>query len=138
MNLKRTVFLCTVTLLTRYGVSIAQANYPFNELGKLETLSAKEIESSRWSIGGETLDRDYADYHAYKEYLGPLGAKRIRLQGGWAKCEQEKGVYNFEWLDKIIDDAISRRVKPWVQPSYGNPIYEGGGDAALAGGIQCY
>ncbi|WP_154859478.1 GH39 family glycosyl hydrolase [Cyclobacterium xiamenense] len=135
MNLKRTVFLCTVTLLTRYGVSIAQANYPFNELGKLETLSAKEIESSRWSIGGETLDRDYADYHAYKEYLGPLGAKRIRLQGGWAKCEQEKGVYNFEWLDKIIDDAISRRVKPWVQPSYGNPIYEGGGDAALAGGI---
>jgi polysaccharide biosynthesis protein PslG len=135
MNHIKSVFLSSVLIVAGFGFSLAQATYPFPELGKLKTLAAQEIETSRWSIGGETLDRGYADYHSYKEYLGSLGAKRIRLQGGWAKCEQEKGVYDFEWLDKIIDDALSRGVKPWVQPSYGNPIYEGGGDAALAGGI---
>jgi hypothetical protein len=127
--------LCFAFLLTSYSLILAQNSFPFPKIGNMQTYSAHEIETSRWSIGGETLDRDYADYHAYKEYLGLLGAKRIRLQGGWAKCEQVKGVYDFDWLDKIIDDAISRGVKPWVQPSYGNPIYEGGGDAALAGGI---
>lgn len=114
---------------------LTQDSYSFEILGKLKTYSASEIESSRWSIGGETLDRDYADYHAYKEYLGPSGAKRIRLQGGWAKSEQVKGVYDFEWLDQIIDDALSQDVQPWLQVSYGNPIYPGGGEAALAGGI---
>ncbi|WP_194975879.1 GH39 family glycosyl hydrolase [Aquiflexum lacus] len=128
-------FLSSVFLLAGYGFVYAQDIHSLPNLGKLQTLSAKEIESSRWSIGGETLDRDYADYHAYKEYLGPLGAKRIRLQGGWAKCEKEKGKYDFEWLDIIVDDALSQGVNPWLQTSYGNPIYEGGGDAALAGGI---
>ncbi|WP_339925708.1 hypothetical protein [uncultured Cyclobacterium sp.] len=118
-----------------YEKGFTQENYSFETLGKLKTYSASEIESSRWSIGGETLDRDYADYHAYKEYLGPSGAKRIRLQGGWAKSEQVKGVYDFEWLDKIIDDALYQDVQPWLQVSYGNPIYPGGGEAALAGGI---
>ncbi len=104
-------------------------------LGKLRTRDAKNIAASSWSIGGETLDRDYTDYQSYKKYLGPLGAKRIRLQGGWSKCEKEKGFYHFEWLDSIIPDAASRGVHPWVQLSYGNPIYEGGGDAKLAGHI---
>lgn len=112
-----------------------RAQIPFAEIGKIKTLTANEIEISRWSIGGETLDRDYADYHAYKTYLDDLGAKRIRLQAGWAKCEKEKGVYDFAWLDSIVEDALERGVKPWLQTSYGNPIYEGGGDAALAGGI---
>lgn len=110
-------------------------SYSLKKLGKLNTLSSNEIKSSRWSIGGETLDRDYADYQFYKVYLGNSGAKRIRLQGGWAKVEQEKGKYDFSWLDKIIDDAKSRGVEPWVQLSYGNPIYEGGGQPILAGGI---
>lgn len=104
-------------------------------VGQIKTLSTDKIESSRWSIGGETLDRDYANYHAYKSYLNDLGAKRIRLQGGWARCEREQGKYNFAWLDSIVDDALARGVKPWVQLSYGNPVYPGGGQALLAGGI---
>ncbi len=94
-----------------------------------------EIETSGWSIGGETLDRDYVDYQAYKSYLGKSGTKRIRLQGGWVKCEPVKGEYHFEWLDAIVDDAISKGVAPWIQTSYGNPIYEGCGQKVLAGGI---
>ncbi len=123
-------------LFTCFTIDIAAQDVSrFKVVGKIKTLSAKEIKSSRWSIGGETLDRDYADYNSYKSYLNHLGAKRIRLQGGWARCEKEKGKYDFAWLDSIIDDAIKRGVQPWLQLSYGNPIYEGGGQAALAGGI---
>jgi Glycosyl hydrolases family 39 len=113
----------------------AQPPADWKEIGQLKTRQAEDIKSSTWSIGGETLDRDYTDYHSYKSYLGQLGAKRIRLQGGWAKCEKEKGKYSFEWLDMIIPDAAGRGVTPWVELSYGNPIYEGGGEAKLAGHI---
>lgn len=104
-------------------------------IGQLKTRDAKEIKASTWSIGGETLDRDYTDYQSWKTYLGPLGAKRLRLQGGWSKCEKAKGVYDWKWLDVIIPDAASRGLSPWVELSYGNPIYEGGGEAKLAGHI---
>ena len=61
----------------------------FQRLGKIKPRSAKEIASSSWSIGGETLDRDFGVYANYKKFLGPLGAKAIRLQAGWAKCERK-------------------------------------------------
>ena len=67
--------------------------------GVLETRLASDIKGSKWSIGCETMDRDYADWNAYKDYLPYLGAKRGRLFSGWAKTEQEKGVYDFIWLD---------------------------------------
>ncbi|RCR70602.1 GH39 family glycosyl hydrolase [Larkinella punicea] len=107
----------------------------FREVAQLRPRSTKEIKSSTWSIGGETLDRDYTDYQSYRHYLGPLGAKRIRLQGGWSKCEKVKGQYDFAWLDAVIPDAYSRGVSPWVELSYGNPIYPGGGEPKLGGRI---
>ncbi len=107
----------------------------WNEVGRLQPRHAREIAASTWSIGGETLDRDYTDYQSYKQYLGPLGAKRIRLQGGWAKCEKVKGRYDFAWLDAVIPDAAAQGVSPWVELSYGNPLYEGGGEAKLMGRI---
>ncbi|MBC7572368.1 MAG: hypothetical protein H7319_21950, partial [Spirosoma sp.] len=54
------------------------AQLAWKEVGQLKTRDAKAIVSSTWSIGAETLDRDYTDYQSYKTYLGPLGAKRIR------------------------------------------------------------
>lgn len=121
------------TLATTFGQTPAPAGW--KEVGQLKTRDAKDIRASTWSIGGETLDRDYTDYQSYKTYLGPLGAKRIRLQGGWSKCEKVKGKYDWAWLDAVIPDAASRGVAPWVELSYGNPIYEGGGEAKLAGHI---
>jgi hypothetical protein len=103
----------------------------FPQTGTIKDRDATKISSSMWSIGGETLDRDFTDYDKYKSYLGPLGAKRIRIQAGWAKTENVKGIYNWKWLDNIINDAVSRGVKPWVNISYGNPIYAGGGKAAI-------
>jgi hypothetical protein len=107
----------------------------FTSIGQMKTRSASEIGSSMWSIGGETLDRDFAVYDNYKSYLGKLGAKGIRLQGGWAKCEKQPGVYSWEWLDKVVDDALSQGVQPWIQTSYGNPIYNGGGTTGLGGSL---
>lgn len=104
-------------------------------LGEVAPRPARDIVSSPWSIGGETLDRDFADYPLYKSYLGPLGAKGLRLQAGWAKCEKVKGVYSWEWLDGMIDDALSQGVKPWLEFSYGNKLYSGGGDTGLGGGL---
>lgn len=86
------------------------------------------------TLGCEVLDRDYADYEQYKKYLAPLGMRKIRLQAGWAKTEKVKGHYDFRWLDTIIDDAIGRGLEIWLEVSYGNPIYQGGGTPFLKGG----
>lgn len=104
-------------------------------LGTLVPKSAGEISTSRWTLGCETLDREYASYETYKEYIVPLGIGRIRLQGGWARTEKDPGIYDFAWLDRIIDDARSRGLSIWLETSYGNPAYPGGGGRTLAGGF---
>ncbi len=114
---------------------VASDAVPFSLNGNVKARSAAEISGSNWSIGGETLDRDYAVYDNYKAYLGPLGAKKIRLQGGWAKTETTAGVYDWTWLDNIVNDAVSQGIQPWIETSYGNTIYSGGGGTGLGGGI---
>lgn len=103
----------------------------YKKIGTLKPRSTKEIETSRITVGCETLDRDFTDFNGYKDYLPPLGVKKIRLQAGWAKCEKVKGVYDWQWLDNIIDFAAANHIKPWLETSYGNPIYEGGGAKGL-------
>ena len=92
-------------------------------IGRMRVREAKEIKGSGWSIGCETLDRDYADYHMYRPYLAELGAKRARFFSGWAKTERTKGVYDFAWLDPHIRETAAFGVKPWICLSYGNPVY---------------
>ena len=104
-------------------------------LGSVQYRNANEIDGSNWLLGCETLDRDFADYEQYKEYLNPLGIKLLRMQGGWNKTEKVKGQYDWAWLDKIINDAASRGLKPWLQTSYGNTNYVGGGGANLGAGM---
>jgi hypothetical protein len=135
MKMLKYIFIIIAILSLVKTPILAQTQPAWKEIGQLKTRNTKDIKNSTWSIGGETLDRDYTDYQSYKTYLDALGAKRIRLQGGWSKCEKVKGVYDFAWLDAIIPDAAARGVAPWVQLSYGNPIYEGGGEAKLAGHI---
>ena len=88
-----------------------------------------------WTLGCETLDRNFADYDEYKEYLAPLGLRKIRLQAGWAKCERVRGAYDFAWLDHIVDDARARGLSPILETGYGNPIYPGGGGFDLGAGF---
>ena len=104
-------------------------------IGAIQPRSANGMSGSNWTLGCETLDRDFADYQEYKEYLVPLGIKTIRLQGGWAKTEQVKGIYDFTWLDTIIDDARGRGLNVLLETGYGNAIYQGGGGTDLSGGF---
>jgi hypothetical protein len=110
-------------------------NPNLKQIGTLRPRSANEIAGSNWTLGCETLDRDFADYQQYKDYIVPLGIKTIRLQGGWAKTEKVKGTYDFTWLDAIIDDAHGRGLNILLETGYGNPAYEGGGGRDLAGGF---
>ena len=104
-------------------------------IGTLCPRSVREIRGSNWTLGCETLDRDFAVFDEYKAFLAPLGIKTIRLQAGWAKCENERGKYDFAWLDKIIDYACEQGINVLLETGYGNPIYKGGGGWDLAGGF---
>jgi len=110
-------------------------NPGLKRIGTLRPKGVHEIGTSRWTLGCETMDREYTDYDTFKEYLPPLGIKRIRLQGGWARTEKDPGIYDFAWLDHIIDDARSRGLEIWLETSYGNPAYPGGGGRTLSGGF---
>ena len=61
---------------------------PVMELaGRLNPLPTKCNAPGLWSIGCETLDRDYADFDKYRPWLCEIGARSARIQSGWAKCE---------------------------------------------------
>lgn len=99
------------------------ANTGLKNIGLVTTRPANEVKQSNWSIGCETLDRDFATFDNYKKYVGELGAHHARIQSGWAKCEQIKGKYEFTWLDKIVDGLLEMKVQPWMVLCYGNPLY---------------
>ena len=65
-------------------------------IGELVTQAPDINKQYWWSIGCETLDRDYADFDQFN-------------QSGWAKTEKEKGKYDFAWLDHIVDGLIERQ-----------------------------
>lgn len=93
------------------------------EIGRLMTRTSAEVKSSKWSVDCETLDRDYSDWSAFKELIPLLGVKHARFFSGWAKTEQEKGKYDFAWLDQQIRECAAMGVKPWICISYGNPVW---------------
>ncbi|MEX2382374.1 MAG: hypothetical protein WD490_08325 [Opitutales bacterium] len=98
--------------------------------------SASEIARSPWAIGLETIDRYYVDFAPLMPHLGALGATEARVQAGWARCEPvPDGGYDWKWLDEIVDGCLSQGVTPWLQTSYGNPAYEGGGGIGLSQGL---
>lgn len=107
----------------------------YSLLGTVAPRHARSIKASNWSVGAETMGRDYTVYANWNAYLGPLGVKKARIQSGWAKTERQKGRYDWSWLDEIIPDMVAQGVEPWVCLCYGNPIYPEGGGTGLAGGL---
>lgn len=94
------------------------------KIGKIKAKNAKEIKHSKLGIGFEKLDRDAFDPGKAYDKVAALGVKWVRIQSGWAKTEKEKGVYDFSWLDKVVDNLISRGLKPWICLCYGNGLYD--------------
>lgn len=93
------------------------------KLGKLKTYLSNEIKESYVSIGFECLDRDLFQPEKCYDLLQQSGVKFARCQTGWAKCEKEKGVYDFDWLDSVVDNLLVRGIEPWFSVGFGNPIY---------------
>eukprot|EP00035_Acanthoeca_spectabilis_P026877 m.464571 g.464571 ORF g.464571 m.464571 type:complete len:665 (-) comp23580_c0_seq1:66-2060(-) len=105
-------------------------------IGTVVPHSAGEIRGSRWSVGLETQDRNYTVWDSYKAYVGPLGAKRGRLQAGWARCDPDgNGTFNWPWLDEAVRGAAAVGVQPWIELSYGNAAYAGGGGDGPGAGV---
>ncbi|HPK37981.1 MAG TPA: hypothetical protein PLH01_06840, partial [Kiritimatiellia bacterium] len=82
-------------------------NPGLKEIGRLATRTSEQVKSSKWSVGCETMDRDYADWDSFKALIPMLGVKRARFFSGWAKTEQEKGKYDFTWLDPQIRECAA-------------------------------
>ncbi len=123
-----------VPLLDQTQTRVQSALTPgMPKLGTLIPKSVPEIDTSMWSLGCETLDRDLADWDAYRGYLVPLGIRRIRLQGGWNRTEQKKGEYDFTWLDHIVDDAHGLGLRVCLETSYNNRLYTPGGATGPGG-----
>ena len=100
-----------------------ELDFGLREIGRLRTRTSSEIKGSSWSVGCETMDRDYAEWDSYKGLLPLLGVKHARFFSGWAKTEQEKGKYDFTWLDPQIRECAAMSIRPWVCISYGNPVW---------------
>ena len=93
------------------------------KIGNVLPKKSVDIKKSRIGLGFEKLDRDAFNPEKSYPFVGETGVKWARLQSGWQKTEQEKGVYNFAWLDSIVDNLLAVGVEPWLCLCYGNALY---------------
>ena len=99
-------------------------NYPPLEcVGSIRTYPSGQVAAQRWSVGYECVDRGYAKYSESGSYISQLGVSHARIQSGWARTEKKKGMYDYKWLDEVVDGIVSQGVEPWMCLGYGNPIY---------------
>ena len=95
----------------------------FKKIGTVTPVSASQVTKSTFGLGFEKLDRGVFDPEKAYDKVAALGVKWIRILSGWARTEKQKGVYDFEWLDSIVDNLIERNLTPWMCLSYGNGLY---------------
>ena len=93
-------------------------------IGNILPVDGESKKNFNLGIGLEKLDRDCFDPEKVYDKIAELGVKWVRIQSGWVKTEQSKGVYDFDWLDKIVDNIIKRGMTPWMCLCYGNELYD--------------
>ena len=93
------------------------------KIGQVKRKSSLEVKESPIGIGFEKLDRDVFDPEKAYDKVAAIGVKWVRIQSGWARTEKEKGVYDFAWLDAIVENLLRRNLRPWICLCYGNPLY---------------
>ena len=94
------------------------------KVGKIIPKHSTQVKESRIGIGFEKLDRDVFDPNKAYDKVGELGVKWVRIQSGWERTEKVKGQYDFTWLDDIVDNLISRGLRPWMCVCYGHGLYD--------------
>ena len=93
------------------------------EIGRIAPKSSAEIGKSKMGIGFEKLDRGVFDPEKAYDKLAKVGVKWVRIQSGWQRTERVKGVYDFAWIDSVVDNLIARGMRPWICLCYGNDLY---------------
>lgn len=106
------------------------------QIGKIAPKSSQEIQKSQIGLGFEKLDRDIFDPQKAYPFVAASGIKWARLQSGWQKTEKEEGVYDFAWLDSIVDSMLAMGVEPWLCLCYGNKLYTEAAEAVF-GAVGC-
>ncbi len=91
--------------------------------GKVKPVSAAEQSASLFGIGFEKNDRNLYIADGAYDWIAQIGVKLVRLQSGWMRTEKEPGVYDFAWLDELVDNLLARHLQPWITLCYGNPLY---------------
>ena len=104
--------------------------------GAVAPKQAAQVEMSRLGVGFEKLDRGAFDPEKAYDKIAALGVKWARIQSGWAKTERQKGVYDFQWLDTIVDNLLRRGMIPWICLCYGNGLYDDTA-AKMFGAVGC-
>ena len=95
----------------------------YKKIGEVKSVKSKNVSISRLGLGLEKLDRNLFDPSKVYDKLGELGVKWIRIQSGWCRTEKEKDIYDFSWLDDIVNNLIKRGLIPWLCLCYGNELY---------------
>ncbi len=109
---------------------------PLTKIGAVKPVHASQVRESTLGLGFEKLDRGVFDPSKAYDKVAALGVKWIRIQSGWARTEKRPGVYDFAWLDEIVDNLLRRNLRPWLCLCYGNPLYDE--DAAkVFGAVGC-
>jgi hypothetical protein len=116
----------------------AWAAFGLAPLGTLKTRPSAAVTSSPLSVGYETLDRQLFEPAKTFELAAQLGVKWARCQTGWARCEKAKGVYDFAWLDEVVDGLLKIGIRPWFNLGYGNPLYTPQADATAVGWVPVF
>lgn len=91
--------------------------------GKIKPRKSSEIKYNRIGLGFEKLDRDVFDPEKAYDKVAETGVKFARIQSGWQRTETKEGVYDFDWIESIIDNLTKRGIEPWVCLCYGNELY---------------
>ncbi len=93
------------------------------KIGSIKPKNSKDIKYSKIGLGFEKLDRGAFDPEKAYDKVAECGVKKARIQSGWAKTEKEKGVYDYAWLDTVVDNLLKRGIEPWLNLCYGNALY---------------
>ena len=93
-------------------------------IGRVKNLDDIATErDGKLGIGMECLDRDLWEYEPVLPEIKKLGIHMARIQSGWQKTETKEGIYDFEWLDRLVDDLLENGIQPLLCLCYGNKLY---------------
>lgn len=105
-----------------YAAKISELG--IDEIGILKNLDEiKTKKGGKLCLGVECLERDLWDFDRAFPLIKKTGVHKARIQSGWQKTEKEKGVYDFKWLDNIVDRLLEAEIQPFLSLSYGNKLY---------------